>query len=57
MWLRNAGGCSDLPPVEVLLIENLQNVSTVEAKPCLLTGNQVIMGRVVVKVTLYKGLK
>ena len=46
-----------LPPIEVLLVENLQDVSAVEAEPRFLTGNQVVMGRVVVKVTLYKGLK
>ena len=57
MRSRNAGGYTYLPPVEVLLIENLQDVSTVKAKPCLLTGNKVIMGWVVVKVTLNKGLK
>lgn len=51
------GDYTDLPPVEVLLVKDLQNVSTAEAKPCLLTGNQVIMRWVVVKVTLYKGLK
>lgn len=57
MQSRNAGGYTYLPPVEVLLIENLQDVSTVKTKPCLLTGNKVIMGWVVVKVTLNKGLK
>lgn len=56
MWLKYDAGCADLPPVKVLLVENLQNVSTAEAKPCFLAGYQVIMGWVVVKVTLYKGL-
>lgn len=49
--------CTDLPPVKVLLIENLQNVSTAEAEPGFLTGNQVIMGWVIVEVALHKGLK
>lgn len=50
-------GATDLPPVKVLLVENLQNVSTAEAKSRFFTGNQVIVRWVVVKVTLYKGLK
>lgn len=54
--LKGAGG-TDLPPVKVLLVENLQNVSTAEAKACFLAGNQVIMGWVIIEVTLYKGLK
>ena len=50
-------GDTDLPPVEVLLIEDLQDVSAAEAKPRLLTGDQVVMGGVVVKVTLDKSLE
>lgn len=56
MWLKYSWGGTDLPPVEILLVENLQDVSAAEAKPRFLTGNQVIMGWVVVKVTLYKRL-
>lgn len=55
--LRSSTGGTDLPPVKVLLVENLQNVPTVEAKSRFLTRNQVIVRRVVVKVTLYKGLE
>ena len=50
-------GNADLPPVEVFLIEDLQDVSAAEAKPRLLAGNQVVMGGVVVKVTLDKSLE
>lgn len=49
-------GCTNLPPVEVLLVKDLQDVAAVEAKPRLLARNQVIMRRVVIKVTLHKGL-
>lgn len=55
--LRSSRGGTDLPPVKVLLVENLQNVTTVEAKSRLLARNQVIVRRVVVKVALYKGLE
>lgn len=48
---------TDLPPVKVLLVENLENVAAAEAEPCFFTGNQVIVGRVIVEVALYKGLK
>jgi hypothetical protein len=48
---------TDLPPVEVLLVEKLQDVSTAEAQACLLTGDEVVMGRVVVKVTLHIRLR
>lgn len=54
--IKNKRKMTDLPPVEVLLVEDLQDVSTAEAEPRLLTGDQVVVGRVVVKVTLYKGL-
>lgn len=47
---------TNLPPVEVLLVKDLQNISTVEAKPRLFTGNQVVMRWVVIKVTLHKCL-
>ena len=51
------GDRTDLPPVEVLLVKDLQNVSAAEAEACLLAGNQVVVGRVVIKVTLHKSLK
>lgn len=50
-------GWTDLPPVEVLLVKDLQDVSAAEAKPRLFTGNQVVVGGVVVEVTPHKGLQ
>lgn len=55
--LKGVRGCgADLPPVQVLLVEDLQDVSAAEAQPRLLAGNQVVVRRVVVKVALHKGL-
>lgn len=48
---------ADLPPVQVLLVEDLQDVSTAEAQSRLLAGNQVVVRRVVIKVALHKGLR
>lgn len=46
-----------LPPVRVLLVEDLKDVSTAEFESSFFTGDQVVMSRVIVKVTLYKGLQ
>lgn len=54
---NSAASIADLPPVWVLLVEDLQDISAAEAKPRLLAGNQVVVSRVVIKVTLHIGLK
>jgi len=46
-----------LPPVRVLLVEDLKDVSTAEFESSFFTGDQVVMTGVIVKVTLYKGLE
>lgn len=48
---------SHLPPVQVLLVEDLQDVSAAEAQARLLAGDQVVVRRVVIKVALHKSLK
>lgn len=52
----NSMTCTHLPPVRVILVEDLQNFATVEAKASLLAGNQVIMSGVVIKVAFHKCL-
>lgn len=39
-----------LPPVEILPVDNLQDVAFLERYPSLSTWDQVVVGRVVVKV-------
>lgn len=46
-----------LPPVDVVLVDNLQNVSCLEPEAGLLAGNEVVVGRVVVVVTLEEDLE
>lgn len=46
-----------LPPVDVVLVDDLQNVSGLEPQAGLLAGDQVVVGRVVVVVTLEEDLE
>lgn len=46
-----------LPPVDVVLVDNLQDVSRLKPQASLLAGNQVVVGRVVVVVTLEEDLE
>lgn len=46
-----------LPPVDVVLVDDLQDVSRLEPQAGLLAGNQVVVGRVVVVVTLEEDLE
>lgn len=48
---------SYLPPVDVFLVDDLQNVSAAELQSGFLTGNQVIVGRVIIKMALHEDLK
>lgn len=46
-----------LPPVDVILVNYLQDVSRLKPQAGLLAGNQVVIGRVVVVVTLEEDLE
>lgn len=46
-----------LPPVDVVLVDDLQDVSRLKPQASLLAGNQVVIGRVVVVVTLEEDLE
>lgn len=48
--------CTHLPPVRIILVEDLQNFTAVEAKASLLAGDQVIICGVVIKVAFHKRL-
>lgn len=48
--------CTHLPPVGVILVENLQDFATVEPKASLLAGDQIIVSGVVIKVAFHKRL-
>lgn len=46
-----------LPPVDVVLVDYLQDVSCLKPQARLLAGNQVVIGRVVVVVTFEEDLE
>lgn len=46
-----------LPPVDVVLVDNLQDVARLEPQAGLLAGNQVVVGRVVVVVAFEEDLE
>lgn len=48
--------CTHLPPVGVILVENLQDFATVEPKASLLAGDQIVVSGVVIKVAFHKCL-
>lgn len=48
--------CTHLPPVGVVLVEDLQDFAAVEAKASLLAGDQVVVSGVVIKVAFHKRL-
>lgn len=45
-----------LPPVDIILVYNLEQVPRVEAQACLLAGAETVPGRVIVEVAFNKYL-
>lgn len=54
---RVQGVALHLPPVDVVLVDYLQDVSRLKPQARLLAGNQVVIGRVVVVVTFEEDLE
>lgn len=54
---RVQGVALHLPPVDVVLVDYLQDVSSLKPQARLLAGNQVVIGRVVVVVTFEEDLE
>lgn len=46
-----------LPPVGVLLVDYMEDVSLEKGQACLFTGDQVVCGRIIVEVWLQIDLK
>lgn len=45
-----------LPPIGVILVYNLEQVPSVEAKACFLAGDEAVSGRVIIEVAFNKYL-
>lgn len=48
--------CTHLPPVRVILVEDLQDFAAVEPKSSLLAGDQIIVSGVVIEVAFHERL-
>lgn len=45
-----------LPPISIILVYNLEQVPSVEAQACFLTGDETVAGRVIIEVAFNKYL-